>query len=106
MLEPDLGRFDPWFPRSERRVEPSDVLLDELERSLGVKLPSDYRALVLRYGGASLHGAAFTIPEGTPCGGGRTIEVLYGFGRDDYGYDLRAQRRAYADRVGSNLLPI
>lgn len=106
MPEIDLGRFDPWFPKSDHRVEPTDGLLDDLERTLGAKLPKDYRGLVLRYGGASLHGVRFDLPEGSPCGPARSIEVLYGFGKGEYGYDLREQRRQYADRVGKHLLPI
>jgi hypothetical protein len=106
MPELDLGRFEPWFPKSELRLPPTDALLDEVEKSMKAKIPPDARDLVLRYGGAALSGVRFELPEGSPCGPSRVIEVVYGFGKPDYGYDLRDMRETYSDRIGKHLLPI
>jgi hypothetical protein len=102
----DLQRFEPWFPRSEQRLEATEALFSEVEAIFGQKLPDDYRALVTQYGGAALHGAGFVLAEESPCGLKRSIERLYGFGRPGYRLDVREQRETFRDRLGDLLLPI
>lgn len=106
MVWPDLERFEPWFPSSASRLDATDELFDEVERLVDKPLPASYRALVARWGGASLHGVRFPIVEEPGSGAARTIETLYGFGREGYRRDVRAVRESFRDRVGDFLLPV
>jgi len=79
--------------------------IDELERSLGIALPNDYRAFLLKYNGGRPTPNGFPIEglKGNPMG---SIQVFFGIGSPIESCNLDWNYATHNGRVPTNLFPI
>jgi hypothetical protein len=82
------------------RVDPSDEMLDTLERTLRVVLPADYSAFIARHGAMQVN-ATLSFLEPTPLGTSTSVGRFFGFDPDPKGASDIAWATGIADGQGA-----
>lgn len=104
----ELGGVTALNGGSLRPIDADEI--KEIERRLGVSLPSSYRQLLASFGGASFRETIMfepkvRLPDSVSPENHAMISVFYG-GRSDAPRDLLSALDRYRDRMPEGLLPI
>lgn len=101
-----MARLHFRYLRGDRQAVTTEEDIKECEKELGISLPEDYRAFLMKYGDTtSESGNILVTASGDSSNVISYIEVFYGLGRG-VGYNLISIWRQLSDRLPRNVIAI